>query len=193
MPCLEVRRWCIYSIQRLSVKIIFHVVTTICIIEYLGDVVSNFDNHAIVFIISFLCLTHWGRVTHICVGKLTIIGSDNGLSPGRRQAIIWTNAGILLIGTLGTNFSEILIEIRIFSFKKMGLKVSSAKWRLFCLGLNLLMNSWMIYISVGASQLSVWCIQLSSELPILHLCLTWHFLGHQMNKSDERSFSGTQN
>ena len=33
-------------------------------------------------------LTHWGRVTHIRVGKLTIIGSDNGLSPGRRQAII---------------------------------------------------------------------------------------------------------
>ena len=42
-------------------------------------------------------LTHWGRVTHICVGKLTIIGPDNGLSPGRRQAIIWTYAGILLI------------------------------------------------------------------------------------------------
>ena len=50
-------------------------------------------------------------MTHICVNKLTIIGSDNGLSPGRRQAIIWTNAGILLIGPLGTNFTEILIEI----------------------------------------------------------------------------------
>ena len=83
-------------------------------------------------------LTHWGRVTHICVSKQTIIGSDNGLSPGRRQAIIWTNAGLLLIGTLGTNFSEILIEIGIFSFKKMGLKVSSAKWRPFCLSLNVL-------------------------------------------------------
>ena len=57
----------------------------------------------------YVCLSHWGRVTHICVGKLTIIGSDNGLTPGRRQAIIWTNAGILLIGPLGTNFSEILI------------------------------------------------------------------------------------
>ena len=56
-------------------------------------------------------LTHWGRVTHICISNLTIIGSDNGLSPDRRQAIIWTNAGILLIGPLGTNFSEILIEI----------------------------------------------------------------------------------
>ena len=56
-------------------------------------------------------LTHWGLVTHICVGKLSIIGSNNGLSPSRRQAIIWINAGILLIGTLGTNFSEISIEI----------------------------------------------------------------------------------
>ena len=28
----------------------------------------------------------------------TINGSDNGLSPGRRHAIIWTNAGLLLIG-----------------------------------------------------------------------------------------------
>ena len=52
-------------------------------------------------------LTHWGRVTHICVSKLTIIDSDNGLSPGRRQAIIWTNAGILLIRPSGTNFSKI--------------------------------------------------------------------------------------
>ena len=73
-----------------------------------------------------------------CVGKLTIIGSDNGLSPDRCQAIIWTNAGILLIGPLGTNFSEILIEILIFSFKKMRLNVSSAKRRPSCLGLNVL-------------------------------------------------------
>ena len=83
-------------------------------------------------------ITHWGRVTHICVSNLTIIGSDNGLSPGRHQAIIRTNAGILLIGPLGTNFSEILIKILTFSFKKMRLKVSSGKWRPFCLGLNVL-------------------------------------------------------
>ena len=82
-------------------------------------------------------LTHWGRVTQ-CVSKLTIIGSDNGLSPGRRQAIIRTNAGILLIRPLGTNFSEFLVEILIFSLKKMHLKISSGKWRPFCLGLNVL-------------------------------------------------------
>ena len=72
-------------------------------------------------------LTHWGRVTHICVSKLTIIGSDNGLSPGRLQAIIWPNGGILLIESLGSNFSEILIAIKTFSFKKMNLKMSSGK------------------------------------------------------------------
>ena len=82
-------------------------------------------------------LTHWGRATHKCVSKLTIIGSDNDLSPGRRQVIIWTNDGLLLIGRLGTNFSEILSKIHTFSFKKMHLKTSSAKWRLFCLGLNM--------------------------------------------------------
>ena len=42
------------------------------------------------------------------VSKLTIIGSDNGLSPDRRQAIIWNNAGLLLIRPLGTFFNEIL-------------------------------------------------------------------------------------
>ena len=77
-------------------------------------------------------------MTHICVSKLTIIGSDNGLSPERRQANIWTNPGILLIGTLGTNLSEILSEIHTFSFKKMHLKTLSAKRQPFCLGLNVL-------------------------------------------------------
>ena len=84
--------------------------------------------------------SHWGRVTHICVGKLAIIATDNGLSPGRHQAINWTNDGILLIGPLGTNFSEILFEILTFSFKKMRLKVSPAKRRPFCPGLDVLMN-----------------------------------------------------
>ena len=83
-------------------------------------------------------LSHWGRVTHICVGNLTIIGSDNGLSPGRRQAVTWTNVGMLLIGPIGTNFSEMLIEIHTFSFTKIDLKMSSGKLWPFCLGLNVL-------------------------------------------------------
>ena len=65
------------------------------------------------------CLIHKGRVTPICVSKLTIIVSDNGLLPGWRQSIIWTNDGMLLIGPMGINFSEILIKIHTFSFKKM--------------------------------------------------------------------------
>ena len=63
-------------------------------------------------------ITHWGRVTHICVSNLIIIGSDNCLSPDRRQAIIWTNDGILLIGPLGTNFSGISFEIYNFHSRK---------------------------------------------------------------------------
>ena len=70
--------------------------------------------------------------------KLTIIGSDNGLSPERRQAIIWTNAGMLLIRPLGANFREILIEIQTFSLKKIRLKMSAAKCCSFRLGLNVL-------------------------------------------------------
>ena len=44
---------------------------------------------------------------YVRASKLPITASDNGLSFGRRQAIIWTNAATLLIRTLGTNFSEI--------------------------------------------------------------------------------------
>ena len=102
-------------------------------------------------------LTHWGQMMHICVGNLTIIGSDNGLSPSQRQAIIWTNAGILWIGPLGMNFNDILIEIDTFSLKKMHVKMSSAKWRPSCLGHNvLIVTSWMT----------------SQELDITHIDIT---------------------
>ena len=75
---------------------------------------------------------------HICVSKLTIIGSDNGLLPGRHQAIISTNAVMLLIVPLETNFSEMVFEIHMFSFKKIYLKMLSAKWQPFCLSPNVL-------------------------------------------------------
>ena len=80
-------------------------------------------------------------MTHICVSQLIIIVSDNGSSPDRRQAIIWNNHGILLFGPVGRNFSEILIKIYTFSFKKMHLKMSSGKWRPSCLGLNVLITT----------------------------------------------------
>ena len=86
----------------------------------------------------FKGLTHWARGTHICVSNLTIIGSDNGLSSGWRQAIIWTSSGVLIVGPLGTDFSEVLIGIHTFSFKKMHLKMLSVKWSPSCLSLNVL-------------------------------------------------------
>ena len=87
------------------------------------------------------------------LGKLIIIGLGDGLSPGRRQAIIWTNAGMLLIWPSGTNLNKMMITIHIFSFKKMHSKMSSAKWRPFCLGLNVLITppyvpKYLYYISI---------------------------------------------
>ena len=79
-------------------------------------------------------------MTHICVAKLTIIGSDNGLLAGRRQAIIWTNAGLLSNGPLWTYFSENLIKIQQFSLDKMHMKMSG-KWHPSCLGLNVLIHT----------------------------------------------------
>ena len=71
---------------------------------------------------------------HLCISKLNIIGSDNGLLPDWHQAIIWISAEILLTGPFG--ISEILIKIYTFSVKKMYLKMLSAKWRQLCLSLN---------------------------------------------------------
>ena len=86
------------------------------------------------------------------MSKLTIIGSDNGLSPGRHQAIIWPNDGILLIWPPGTHFSEMLIEIYTISFKKMHVKMSPEKWRPFCLGLNVLtLRGWETHICARKS------------------------------------------
>ena len=58
-------------------------------------------------IVDFVTFTKWGRMTHICISKLTIIASDDG---GCHQAIIWTNAGIMLFGPIWKNFNEVLIE-----------------------------------------------------------------------------------
>ena len=125
-------------------------------------------------------LTHWGRVTHICISKFTIIASDNGLSPGRRLVIIWTSAGILLIGPLGTNFSEISIEIITFSFIKMRLKVSSAKWRPCCFGLNVL-NAYLITISTEQAQGNIQSILytiawVDKKIALLNISCLWSFM-----------------
>ena len=137
-------------------------------------------------------LTHWGRVMLIYINKLTIIGSDNDLSPGRPQVVVWTNAGILSIRTLGKNFSETLGEIHTFSFTKMHLKISSVIWRQFCVGLNVLMHygdwvvmrlyctllGWSFLGKVGSlhphfpviiSLINVWPVFSANTASIIHL------------------------
>ena len=79
-------------------------------------------------------VTHGGRVTHTCVSEPNLNGSDNGLSTGRLQVIMWTYAGSLLIWPLRKYFREISIKVQTFSFNKMHLKMLSAKWRPFSLG-----------------------------------------------------------
>ena len=99
---------------------------------------------------------HGGRVTLIFFSKLTIMGSDSGLSPGRCLAIVWTKAGILLNRTLRTNFSEILIETFTFSSKKTHLSMSSEGWRPFCLGPNVFYSkNWNIQLPITASMFMV--------------------------------------
>ena len=116
-------------------------------------------------------------MTHICVSKQTIIVSDNGLSPGRCQAIIWTNAGILLIGLLGINSSEILIEI--YTFSKMHLKMSYGKWLPFCLGLNVLINNaysfraWRCCMGQGTWSLLAQLMLLSPVQPNRQQAIVW--------------------
>ena len=120
-------------------------------------------------------ITHWGRVTHICGNKITIIGSDNGLSPDRRQVIIWTNAVVLLIWPLGTNFSEIFIGIHTFSFKKIHLKMSSGKWRPFCFSASMCLP-WSVsdlcaicYLSLFSSMCAQ-CVIMETFSALLAIC-----------------------
>ena len=135
--------------------------------------------------ISWGTLTHRGRVRHICVSKLTTIGSDNGLSPGRCQAIIWTNAGIMWTGPLGTNFNEILIKIYAFSFKKMHLKRSSGKWRPFCRGLNVLKVKWGWLMSISDCPLIQSCNIVASEVSLLGVHeLSFGINGRRLGQED---------
>ena len=88
-------------------------------------------------------LIGWGSLLietaeRICVGNLTIISSNNGLSLDRRLTIIWSNSDLLPIGRLEIKLRVILLALQTFSFKKLHLEMSSAKWGQFCLGLSVL-------------------------------------------------------
>ena len=98
---------------------------------------------------------HWDQVTHICTGHLTIIGSDKSSSPGRHQAIIWTNVGIMLIAPLGNNSNDIRFDIHIFPFKEFHLNMSSVKLRPFWLGLNVLITHSLVTLIFTVSVIFV--------------------------------------
>ena len=110
------------------------------------------------------------------IGKLNMIGSDNGILPSRCQVVIWTNAGIR---TLGTNFSEIFRKIDTFSFKKMHLKMSSGKCLPFCFGLNLIQISSMLveyFIQYGVMFDSVTRVPPHWTCNIYQYCFLYLFL-----------------
>ena len=91
---------------------------------------------------------------HTCVSKLTIIASGNGLSPGRHQAIFWTNVEYCQLA-LGNKLQWNFIRIHTFSIKKMSLKMSSAKWRLSRRGPNVLSEHRPVFM-LFCGLLHVW-------------------------------------
>ena len=118
-----------------------------------------------------------------------IIGSDNGLLPTQRQAIIWTNAGILLIGTLGTNVSEILIAIHTFLFKKMRFKISSAKWQPFCLGLNVFTH-WGRVTHTCVSKLTIIGSNNGLSVPSHYLNQCWNIVNSTLRNKLQWNLKG---
>ena len=109
-----------------------------CMLESITERHSTAVAKVFSFLFLYFFLTLWGRVTHLCASKLTSI------------------AGILLIGPLVTNFSQIISEIHTFSFKKMRLNMSSGNWRPFCLGLNVFKHRVVHEKNVCCS--SGWCV-----------------------------------
>ena len=145
---IELAWWCPLILTRIYIYIYMYIV-------YLKFWNRNEIELIIIFVTNWpnlttlgarKALTHWGGMMHICVSILTVFGSDNGLSPGGCQAIIWTNLGMLLIGPFGTNFSEVLIKIYTSSFRKIHLKMSPGKWLPFCFGLNVLNSAFHFII-----------------------------------------------
>ena len=144
-------------------------------------------------------------MSHTCVDKLIIIASDNSFSPGRRQAIIWINAGVLSTWPLRTNINEILIEIYTFSFMKMHLKMSSVKWRPFYIGINVLtLNEYMNWNShtKNANKISCMSVVIRSIYVYIYIHIytnffqfgitNWRFEWDRISKP-HRSFWSWQN
>ena len=117
----------------------------------------------------------------MCVNNLGHHWLDHGSSTPWRQAIIWSSAEILLTGPLGTNFSEMSIEIHIFSLKKFHLKMPTAKWRPFSLGLNVFIQTAVLssFHSAGSDHYRRQPEQHWRQYPLPVLCWTHGIHGDQ--------------
>ena len=104
--------------------------------------------------------------------NLAIIGSNNGLTPVHCQAIIWTNAGLLLSRPWETNFSEIWVKIWQFSYKKIWLKMWSAKWRPFCLSPDVF--AWIFVVICLGLPIRIEKYDHNKKLGTLSHCYLYH-------------------
>ena len=99
------------------------------------SIIINYNQHSSHQLVSIrtnftrFFLTHWGWA----LVKEVVIGSYNGLLPVQHQAIIWTNAGLLLIVFFDNKFHWNWNQ---FSHDKMNMKTSPAKWKQVCFGFN---------------------------------------------------------
>ena len=132
-------------------------------------------------------LSQWNRVTHICISNITITGSDNGLSSARRQAIIYANAGLLSIGTLGTNFSEILyISIQENPFENVVWKMASLLCRPQCVNQATGLDAWASRVKCPARFVShlheiciyiyMWVVYSLCFFCCLFITVTWWYV-----------------
>ena len=125
-----------FAIKYLYTRHLIYIYIYLVICNKYADFMINVKTYCNSILLEYMH-DNWCRCS-LCVSKLTITDSDNGLSPDQRQAIIWTNVGMLLIGPPGTNVSEHLMKSYTFPFKKMHLKMSSGEWWSNCPSLNVL-------------------------------------------------------
>ena len=118
-------------------------------------------------------VTHWSRATHLCVSNLTINGFRSWLVGWPAPSHYLNRCWNIINWPLAINFSESLSEIQIFSFKKMHLEMASAKWRPFCLGLNVLNIVPALVIMINKLILPNWSsyTESSSLLPLVAFLL----------------------
>ena len=92
---------------------------------------------------------------HTCISKITSIGSDTDLSPDRCQAIIWINAGILLIRPSGTNLSEFFSQNSYIFIQENAFE--NVFWKMAAIRLSL--NVLNAPIPFQAGYISMFCIR----------------------------------